>query len=482
MKKWLVVALGATLLASSSVSYSANLVEVYREALQSDPTFKAAEAQWLAQSQLLPISRAALLPNLSANGTVARNRVDEITNAPNAAALGKNGVGYSNSAQYGLNLNQSIFNFASWMAVRNAQATVKQAEANYSAAAQDLMIRVAQAYFDVLQAYDDLQTTQAEKRSLSQQLQQTEERYRVGLIAITGVNQIQASYDATVANEIAAKNVLANKLEELHAITDSYYPSLAGPTNTLPLVIPKPANINAWVAVAGQQNYTLQAANFAAEAAHENVKEQAASNLPTVSATGGYNYNNQTGAGMFDKTKTATVGVTVSLPIVEGGLVTAQTRQASYQYAQASAQVEEAYRSTVTQTREAYLGVMSGISQIKADKQAIISSESSLKATEAGYEVGTNTIVDVLEQQSSLYTARRNFDKDQYQYLLNTLTLKQAAGTLSQGDLAIINSWLKQTIMFKPDDTSATASTINATHADSPGLHTHKITPVNVSQ
>ena len=422
-----------------------NLLAAYQQALESDPTFKVAEAQWEAARQLAPISRALLLPSLSGKASTSRSHTDQ--NLDNVST-----IFYQTTKQYSLNLSQILFDYKAWGGLKNANAQVKQGRATYNAAAQNLMLRVATAYLGVLQAYDQWLATQAQKRSLTQQLEQTRAQYQVGLIAITGLEQVKASYDATLAQEIANQNIISNKLEELRAITGAFYTRIAGITADLPLVSPNPSRINDWTDIAAQQNYTLQAANYGMVAARENVKIQRAGHFPSITATGNYSYDNQTGSTVDgselapSSDRVASVGVDVNFPIYHGGLVTAQTRQAGAQYAAASAQMEQTYRSTLTQTREAYLGVISGISKLKADKQAIVSNQSSLDATKAGYTAGNNTIVDVLQQQYSLYAAQTNYATDQYSYLLNILNLKLAAGTLSPSDLGQIDTWLTRRI------------------------------------
>lgn len=426
--------------------HAANLLQVYRDGLLNDPTFKAAEAQKLATEQLVPINRGALLPNIGATGSITESHVDQnLTNDQTSFS--------QRAQQYTLTANQVIFDYAAWNLLKNAKAQAKQAQATYDAAAQDLMMRVSNAYFAVLQAYDTLLATQAQKRSLAEQRRQTEEQFKVGLIAITAVDQVRASYDATIAQEIANKTTVSDKLEELRAITGIFYTQLTGIKDKLPLVSPEPNNINEWVKVAERQNYTLLAARYGVEAAKDMIKVQQGGHLPVINATSSYSYDNFSAVQFIggstvsaDIVQTSSIGIAAQLPIYSGGTVTAQTRQASYQYAQVSAQMEQTRRNVLTQTREAFLGVISGISKIKADKQAVLSNESSLAATKSGYTVGTNTILDVLEQQSDLFVARTNYTTDQYAYLINTLSLKQAAGTLSENDLAIINSWLKEHI------------------------------------
>ncbi len=435
------------LLGWSHSSLATDLVDAYKDAMRNDPTFKAAEAQFLAATQLLPIKASVLLPQLTTAGSVQRAHIDE--------TFGPFSVNFDQTTtQYQINLNQIIFNLQAWQSVALASDQVKQAAATYNAAAQDLMSRLSNAYFGVLQAYDILRATQAQKQALGQQLNQTQEQFKVGLIAVTGVEQVRANYDTVIATEIANKNAIADKLEELRAITGVFYTHLTGLRNNTPLISPQPSDINDWVKIAGNQNYTIKAAFFAKAAAWENIKVQAAGNFPVVVGNANYSYQYQNPVEVDtlfsgkQVIKQAAVGVSVNFPIYQGGLVTAETRQASFQYSQASAQLEQTYRNVLLQTRESYLGVMTGISKVKADKQAVISGQSSVNSTRAAYNVGTATIVDVLQQLTILYSALSNLAVDQYNYVLSGIALKNAAGTLCGMDMVLINKWLGKDIDF----------------------------------
>lgn len=439
-------AIGILITMTFTCAHADDLLQIYQLALKNDPTFRAAEAQYMSDKQNIGIARAALLPSLDLSA--AYNRSYNNTNL--------NGNFYDTTQQYGVSLSQPLFNLAGWQAVKNAKATVKASQATFNAALQTLIFNTAQAYFNVLQAYDDLRFSLAEQRALARQLQQNEERFKVGLIAITDVQQTRAQYDSVSAQVITDRNNIANRLEELREITGEFNNQLAGLKDNLPLVKPDPANINQWVDTAIRQNYNLLAARFSSEAAQDNISVQSSARWPVVSLNGSFTNSRDKNPGNNSLARTnnnaAVAGVAVSFPVVQGGLVGANTRQAIYQYAQASANAETTYRSTVANTRKSYLGVISGIAVIQADKQAVISNESALKATEASYIVGTQTMFDVLNAQSNLYEAQKNLASDQYSYLLNTLSLKQAAGTLSVHDLSIINSWLGKNIDFSKYD------------------------------
>jgi len=287
----------------------------------------------------------------------------------------------------------------------------------------------------------------AEKRSLARQLNQAEQRFKVGLIVNTAVYETQAQYDAIVADEITAKNTISNKLEDLREITGLAYTNIKGLGTNYPLVKPKPANISTWVDLAEKQNYQIIAARYLVLSDHENIKQQGAGRYPTLDGVGTYTYGNDSAPVLANRNaNSASVALQLNFPIYQGGLIGANTQQARYQLDADADTLEQTYRTVISQARQSYLGVLAGISQIIADKQAIVSAKKSLEATEASYVVGQRTMVDVLQAQSVLYDSQRTFAQDQYTYILSGLQLKQSAGTLSVGDLAKINTWLVKNV------------------------------------
>ena len=436
-----------------------SLTDVYQQALVSDPTFKAARSQWFADRENLPIKRSILFPQISATGGFSRNY----------ASSGNNNH-YNNQSAFSLNLSQSLFNFGNWANIMSAQAIVKKAEVTFLAAAEDLLLRTATAYFRVLRSKDVLSYTKANKEALANTLNQTKHKYDVGLIAIVDLENARADYDNAIAEEIAAKNDLADKLEQLNAITGVRYSNLDPVKTNFPLLSPQPADINRWARTAEQQNFDLAAARYAAIAARENIKIQNAGHLPVLNATGGYTYNhsdNNPNYNTATKQHQASAGLNLELPIFQGGYVLASAKQANYQYQTALANQEIKHRSTTSSTRQAYLNVLSGVSKIKANKQAIKSANNSLRATKAGYEVGTRTMVDVLQAQAKLYDRQKEFATSQYEYIIQLLTLKQLAGILDANDLVQINSWLnipitKETPVKKPKTTTVTTHSTQA--------------------
>jgi outer membrane protein len=423
-----------------------NLMDVYTKALESDPQFKAARAEWLATKEGIPIARSFLLPQISATGGLGRsyNKVTE------NAVLGGNGNFYNNNSNYSLTLTQSLFNYGNMTSLSNAKSLAQSEEATFAAAAQNLMFRVANNYFNVLLKKDILRVTQEKKKSIAEQLRQTQQKYDVGLIPITDLNDAQASYDTVVADEISAKKDLEDAKEQLREITAIKYQQLDGIGPEVPLVSPQPQNIDRWVITAERQNNTLIAAMFTTLAARQNISTKFSGHLPTLSANGSYTYGYNSNSGAesgtetFNKDKTLQAGVTLDVPIFQGGQVSAETNQARYQYQNALHTQEQTHRSVVSNTRQSYYGVISGISKIIADRQEIVSKQSKLRSTVLSYEAGLRTMVDVLQAETDLYDAEAIYYQDQYSYIIETVNLKQLAGTLNSHDLTLINKWLRK--------------------------------------
>ncbi|GAB4392050.1 MAG: TolC family outer membrane protein [Gammaproteobacteria bacterium] len=412
-----------------------DLLQAFQDALDNDPQFQQAINQFLADREALPQAWADLLPTIQATGGVDSRRREVLgTGFP---------VEHFTDKSYGLSLTQPVFNFQRWVAVSQAVNNVKAAQARYDAAAQELMVRVAQAYFAVLEAVDTLRFTQAEKRANAKQLEQAKQRHKVGLEAITSVYDAQARYDADVAAEIAAQNDLDNNREALREITGHYYTNLAKLDKPLPLVKPTPLNPDAWVRAAETQNYNLLAAHYAAMAARDSIKTTFAAGLPTVNYRLKYDDNQSNNIVIADThTRDVTTGFEASWTFFQGGRVYSQTKQAKYQYKVRLAEMVQAHRRAVSQTHQTYNTVLAGISKLKADRQAVISAQSSLRSSEESFKVGTRTFVDVLDAQRDLFDVQRQLASDQYEYLNSTLQLKQAIGVLSVNDLAKINDWL----------------------------------------
>lgn len=430
-----------------SVAQADDLMDIYRQAVDSDPIFAQAQSTWHSQKMNLPIAEAGYLPQLGITGSGSRQY-------QNISPASAGGTSYTWIYGYTLTLTQQVFNLGAWEAIKGADANVKSATATYLAAQQSLMQRTAQAYFNVLQAYDQLRYTIANKQAVWQQFLTAREQFRVGLIAITDEYDARSRYDQVVAQQISAQNNLNIQLENLRAITGRDYKSLKALGKHLPLVTPKPNNMESWVSVAEAQNYNIKAQNFAVTSAMEMIKQQAAGGYPSLAlqGSGGSLLSNFPGEGNITQT-TAALGLQLSYNPIQGGLVTASTEQARYNYVTASGLLEQVHRQTVNQARSSFLSVLSFMSQVKADKASIVSAKNAFAATEAGFKVGTRTMVDVLNDLSALYLSQQEYANDQYAYINNLIALKAAAGTLSVKDLVDINRWLGQSVAF-PEKTS----------------------------
>lgn len=431
-----------------SSAYADNLIQVYNQALMKDPVFAQAQSTWEAQKMNVPIAEAGYLPqiSISADSTRDYNHV-----SPNITSYSGS---YSWQYGYTLTATQAIFNFATWAQIENASAAVKAATATYLAAQQSLMQRTVAAYFAVLQAYDILRYTVANKRAVWQQYVSSEEQFRVGLIAITDEYDARSRFDQVVAQQIIAQNNLNTDLEKLRQLTGRSYRALNG-IGKLPMITPQPSNINTWVKIADKQNYSIQAQNYTVQAAMETIKQQAAAGYPSLGLQGVVSEAHQNENSPSTATDNQSLGLLLSYSPIQGGGVDAATKQAQYNYVTAAGLLEQTHRQVVEQARSSFLSVLSNISQIRADKQTIVSAQNALTATEAGLKVGTRTMVDVLSALTTLYQAQKLLANDQYTYINNLVALKLAAGTLSLSDIQAINAWLGKSIIFPDQVTSA---------------------------
>lgn len=427
------------LMLGSSAIHAEDLLEIYHEAQTSDPQLLAAEASNQAAKEVRSQSRAALLPQINLTADYTHHETDILD-----SIVGSTGTTDYNSKGYSLNLVQSIYHHEYYVQLRQADANIAKANAEYEGAKQGLILRVADAYFNVLAAQDDLETAEAAKRAIEQQLRQTQQRFDVGLSAITDVHEAQAAYDSAVATVIAGQSQLDTARENLREIIGRAPVELAVLKEEVPLLTPEPADITKWVDTSQNQNLSLLAAEASARVAEEEIYKRRAGHYPTLDLVASHSYSDTMDAPTFGTERVDnTIGLQLNVPIYSGGLTTAQTREARALYTQAQEGLEQQRRATVRETRSAYLGVTTGISQVEAQKQALASAQTALEATQAGFEVGTRTIVDVLNAQRERYIAQGDYLRARYDYLLATLRLKQAAGTLSEADIAQINTWLQ---------------------------------------
>ncbi|GGI93038.1 TolC family outer membrane protein [Legionella impletisoli] len=420
--------------------FATDLMDVYQQALENDPTFKAAYSTFMSNTELLPQARSGLLPQLSASGQVSRNDI-------NVRAGNFSSEQTYNSHMWQLTASQAIFNYKTWSQVQQAKASVKAAHATFNSAAQDLILRTATAYFDVLFARDTLNFAEAKLRANKRQLEQAQQRFNVGLDAITSVYEAKAAYDQSIAEVISAKNNQVNQSENLRKLTNYVYEELAPLRNSrVPLISPEPNDVNEWIATGLKQNYNLLASKYSLQAARENVKALSAGNWPTLSLQGNSSrtYNTGSSSNFFvpASQQTSSVALALNLPFYQGGLVQSQTRQAQFDFQTASEQLERTYRDVAVNSQIAFNTIIDGISKVKADRQTIVSQKNSLESTEAQFEVGTRTMVDVVTAQQRLFEAQEQLARDQYGFIKAILHLKYLAGTLNVDDLAEVNSWL----------------------------------------
>ena len=419
-------------------SLSADLTSIYSLAERNDPNYQQVISKHRAALESRPQARSQLLPSLDITANTKRNNQD-ITSS---STFGSDGEIDFNSHGYSLNLSQPLFHRDRFIALSQADSEIKESEAKLAKAQQDLIVSVSEAYFNVLRSVDNLEFTKIEVESLSRQLEQANQRFEVGLSAITDVQEAQAGHDLAVAQKIQAINGIDNAKEEIRELTGEYIDEFDGLGENITLIKPVPENINSWADLSIEQNLDISAANFALETARKEIKKQYAGHLPTVDIVASHGYDSTGGRFGSTRIDRSSIGLELNVPIFSGGFVSSKTREAHEQYNFAMHYLEKARRTAQRNTREAYLGVISGISQVNALKQAVISSETALTATEAGFEVGTRTAVDVVASQRTTSKARRDYSNAKYNYILNTLKLKRSAGTLSPDDLNLINAWL----------------------------------------
>lgn len=432
----------------SALSHAENLMQVYQHAKESNPDLRKTAADRDSAFEAINESRGSLLPQLGLGASYSVNR-------------GYRDASGNDSNAYGgeLSLTQVIFDMSKW---RQLTLTEKQAgiqDVTFQSAQQKLILNTATAYFDVLKAIDTLMYTEAEKNAVYKQLEQVNQQFRVGLTAITDVQNARAQYDLILAAEVTALNDLNNALENLRQITGRYYPQLNS-LDTNRFKTQKQEPINILLKTAESRNLDLLTARLSQDLARDQIRLAQSGHLPTVSLSASSSLSNTDNKGdnsYLGKTDVGQnkVGVNLNLPIYAGGIVTSQTKQAQYGFVGASEQLESAHRTVVNSVRTSSNNTTASISAIQAYKQSVISAESSLEATTAGYQVGTRTIVDVLNATTTLYDAKQKLSSARYDYLVSLLNIKYALGTLNEQDLLSLNADLGAAISTQPELTPA---------------------------
>jgi outer membrane protein len=436
-----------------------DLIQVYDLARQNDPVLSGAEAQRESISEGVDQATSQLLPQISASLDFNDSTRDQYSAGISADAEGNLGPRVSNQSSDGRSttltgsLTQSIIDFSKWTARKAAKELEHRGDSLYVQAEQDLSIRVATAYFAVLTAEDTLTFSQAEEKALSRQLDQAQQRFEVGLSAITDVNEAKAQHDSARASTIIAQNALEDAREALREITAKEPGALARLRTEIPMQEPVPNDMEAWVTKAVAENPGLKAQEYALSAARANINTARSGHLPTLSGTVSWSRNPSWGDGSSSefpgefhsngKTTTHGVGLRLSVPIFSGGYTQSRVRQAVYDRDAAQDTLEQQKRALVRNTRLNFRAVVAGISEVEARKQAVVSANSALEATQAGFEVGTRTIVDVLLSQRQLYQAQRDLSQARHNFVLNQLRLRQSAGSVGPNDLKEVNALLE---------------------------------------
>jgi outer membrane protein len=426
----------ATSLFASGWAQATDLLEILHAAQLNDPVFAAARATQRAGEEKLSQGRSLLMPSISLNANTSSN--DQTVKYMGFPLSALSGNYRYNSNGYGVSLVQPLFRQQNWMAYSESELQAAQAEIQLKIAEQDLILRVAQAYFDVLIAQDSVQLVEAQKTAISEQLEQAKRNFEVGSATITDTLEAQARYDLTGAQEIAAKNDLEVKLSALQQLINAMPNNLKTLGKEFSLETPQPASIEKWVETAQLNNLQLAIARASAEIADKEVSRNREGHYPTVDLVANYSNNNM-GGSMASDTTNKSIGVQFNMALFQGGAVNSKWREAEANRERARQELESARRNVTQQARQAYLGVVSGVAQVKALQQALASSESVLEASKLGQQVGVRTNLDVLNAQQQLFSTRRDLYQAQYNYLLSQLRLKQTVGSLSEEDLSKVN-------------------------------------------
>ena len=422
-------------------SLADTLTGIYESAVQNDPVLRAARANFNADRENKNIARGALLPQLSISGDYTQSELND-----SSPIFGMGGLIDSDTTSYSASLNQAIFDMPSWYSFQSGKALSESARAQFAADQQSLIIRVSDAYFNVLRAYDNLQTRDAEERAIQRQLEQTRERFEVGLLPVTDVHEAQAVFDDAAVNSLEARGALNIAFEGLAVLTGQDHKVLAGLMANFAATNPEPLSNQEWVDFAIGNNFQLKVSELGKDAAYNSAKASAAARLPKVSGRVSYFDSDSDGTRYTSPFESQQDGhsfvVSVSMPIWMGGSVDAQRRQAKQRSIASDEGFIATKRNTVQAARSLHQLVLTNTARVKARKQSITSADSALQATQAGYEVGTRNIVDVLVAQRTVYQARRNYSNARYDYILSMMRLKEVAGQLSPEDVYQLNAWL----------------------------------------
>jgi outer membrane protein len=426
----------------SPFAHGADLLQMYKAAHDHDAKFQGSTYQRDAAEQALPQAKAGYRPTVS----LSWQHTDETQNIISSDnSLFQQGTTSFPIDEYTLSLSQPIFNYPAWVRIRQARSEVKRADAEFATAEQDLIMRVSEAYLGVLAAQDNVTFAEAEKNAVGRQLELVRAKLGGGLARITDLHDAEARYASVEAREIEAKNLLDDSQQALKQVTGALPDHLAGLKGDLRLIRPDPVDVKRWVSAALEQNPAVAMKMFDADVAREEVTRQKAGHYPTLDLQARLNHRKTQGTlfGGGSEVETTDYLVTFNLPLYQGGFVSSRTKQAAYQHQKVLQDLDDERRTVMREARAAYFGVISSISKVKALHQSVVSQNLALEAKRDGYRSGLYTALAVLDAQRDLYMAKRDYAKARYDYLLNTLRLKHAAGTLGEADVVYVNHWLK---------------------------------------
>jgi outer membrane protein len=444
MEKAMQKPLIAVLLASAFISLNASaadLIQVYQQALANDATYASARAAVAAGREKTTQGRSGLLPTVGTSGSYYKNNNDQ------GPAVGANsGILGVRTNQYTVSLSQPLFRWDRWEAYEQSKLQQSIAEATFAQSQQDLITRVAQAYFDVLAAQDTLESTRAEKAAVTEQLASAKRNFEVGTQTITDTHEAQAAYDLVVSREFAAVNDLDNKRAALQAIIGTLPPTLAPLKTGVALAAPTPTVIDPWISAAENQNYGVMAQQLNLEIAKREISRQRSGHYPTLDLVASTTRSHADGTipNVSGTNTSRAIGVQWNLPIFSGFNVTSKVRESIALEDKARNDLEANKRTAALQARQAYLGVNSGLAQVKALEAAEVSSQSALESNKLGYQVGVRINIDVLNAQRQVYSTRTQLALARYTTILNGLKLKAASGSLREDDLVPVNNLLQK--------------------------------------
>jgi outer membrane protein len=432
-----VVSLIALIALLSTTARAETLEDIYQSAVKNDPIAGAAKATYKANKETLNQGRAVLLPQLTTSASKVKPSSDD-----NIDPI---------KTTYRASLSQSLFNVPAWFQFRSAKNMDQVAEANFAAQQQSLIIRVSESYFNVLRAYDNKQTRKAEELAIQRQLEQVTERFEVGLLPITDVHEIRAIFDDASVNSLEANGALDIAFDQLQVLSGKSHSQLTGLKDGFKAEVPISTSAESWVEFALANNLDLRASELTQQAANETAKAAKSQHLPKISISADYTKRDTEASASASAllTEQTAINLNLTMPIFSGGLISSQARQASYRAQATEQNYIAAKRNTIQAARSNYQLTITNTARVKARNQAITSAESALKATQAGYDVGTRNIVDVLLAQRTLFQAKRNFSNARYDYILSMMRLKQVAGQLSPEDIFEINGWLSSKIIIE---------------------------------